>query len=301
MTLSNLTLNGTLNLPALATINVGGNLLLHADTNFNFFSGLYAGRMTTVGINNTGIGFQALLSNVSGDDNTASGAAALVSNNSGGGNTTDGIAPLLRELQRQFQHGPDGSYALSSSTTANNNTAVGFGALKDLCSVYGPGGSNNVAIGYLAGTAFIGNESSNIDIGNMGVTGESGVIRIGTPGSQTAAYIAGSLTVYGTLNLPATPVTINSGTNLLLDADTNFNFFSGPNAGNLTTFGIGNTAQGDYALNANTSGFGNTAIGAQALQVNASGYNNTASGSAALSGKHEWFRKHSRRRRGSHP
>ena len=35
------------------------------------------------------------------------------------------------------------------------------------------------------------NESNKIDIGNLGATGESGVIRIGNEGTQTATYIAG--------------------------------------------------------------------------------------------------------------
>ena len=33
--------------------------------------------------------------------------------------------------------------------------------------------------------------SNNIDIGNVGVAGESSTIRIGTAGTQTATYIAG--------------------------------------------------------------------------------------------------------------
>jgi len=37
--------------------------------------------------------------------------------------------------------------------------------------------------------------SHNIDIGNVGVAGEGGKIRIGTPSTQTATYIAG---IYGT-------------------------------------------------------------------------------------------------------
>jgi trimeric autotransporter adhesin len=60
--------------------------------------------------------------------------------------------------------------ALSSFTTGSvfGNTALGAGAGANLTT-----GDNN------------------IDIGNGGVPGESGIIRIGTAGNQTAAFIAG--------------------------------------------------------------------------------------------------------------
>lgn len=50
-------------------------------------------------------------------------------------------------------------------------------------------GNNNIALGVQAGYNITG--SQNIDIGSGGVAGESNAIRIGTPGNQTAAYIAG--------------------------------------------------------------------------------------------------------------
>jgi hypothetical protein len=56
-------------------------------------------------------------------------------------------------------------------------------------------GSSNIAIGYAAGLNYTGAESNNIIIGNPGVQGESDTIRIGTSGTQTAAYIAGGLAI----------------------------------------------------------------------------------------------------------
>jgi hypothetical protein len=50
-------------------------------------------------------------------------------------------------------------------------------------------GSGNVAMGQLAGYYVTG--SNNIEIGNKGAAADSGVVRIGTPGTQTATYIAG--------------------------------------------------------------------------------------------------------------
>ncbi|HUA66852.1 MAG TPA: tail fiber domain-containing protein [Alphaproteobacteria bacterium] len=263
-TLDSLTLNGALNLPVPGTIYSGGLSLLYADYNFNFFSGLYAGNLATTGHFNTADGGSALSDNTRGADNTASGAQTMQSNSTGDDNTASGTS------------------ALFANTTGNENTAVGSTALSYLGFSNGAGGTNNIALGYEAGYAFTGNESSNIDIGNQGVVGENNIIRVGTPGIQTAAYIAGSLTVYGTLNLPATPVSINSGTDLLLYADTNSNFFSGPNAGNLATSGRGNTAVGGAALQNNTSGASNTANGNAALYFNTSGNFNMADGAGAL-------------------
>src|SRR5207249_5416799 len=51
-------------------------------------------------------------------------------------------------------------------------------------------GSNNIALGTLAGASLTTGDN-NIDIGNLGVTDEANTIRIGTAGTQTAAYIAG--------------------------------------------------------------------------------------------------------------
>ena len=51
-------------------------------------------------------------------------------------------------------------------------------------------GSNNIAVGDFAGVNLT-TGSNNIDIGNGGVAGESGIIRIGTAGTQTATFIAG--------------------------------------------------------------------------------------------------------------
>jgi hypothetical protein len=114
------------------------------------------------------ISFNALSINTSGSVNTANGANSLVFNGSG-------------------------SY----------NTAVGYGAL------YTPGyntfngdtgGSNNIALGYNAGIGFENIESYNIDIGNSGITGESGITHIGTTGQLTFTYLAGNVALDGTLN-----------------------------------------------------------------------------------------------------
>ena len=78
-----------------------------------------------------------------------------------------------------------GSQALYHSTSGNYNDAVGYLALFNTTS-----GSNYVAIGYEAGYNQTSG-SNNIYIGNNGVAAESGVTRIGTHGTQTAAFVAG--------------------------------------------------------------------------------------------------------------
>ena len=72
-----------------------------------------------------------------------------------------------------------------NTNSASNNTAIGSTALRDVTT-----GSSNVGIGRFAGGQ-ITTGSNNIAIGNSGVAAESATIDIGTPGTQTKAFIAG--------------------------------------------------------------------------------------------------------------
>jgi hypothetical protein len=120
------------------------------------------------GINNTAVGYDALQLNTSGFGNTALGFATLVTSGRGSYNTAIGDGVLAFNI--------DGSF----------NTAVGHAAMNGANVT----GSRNIALGSVAGyNVTTGND--NIDIGNQGVADESGVIRIGTEGTQTATYIAG--------------------------------------------------------------------------------------------------------------
>jgi len=67
-------------------------------------------------------------------------------------------------------------------------------------------GAGNNALGNFAGSKLTTGDN-NIDIGNLGVAGEAGTIRIGDVGTQTAAYIAGIL---GRNTPMGTPVFINA-------------------------------------------------------------------------------------------
>ena len=104
---------------------------------------------------------------VSGSQNTATGYNALRANSSGNGNTAIGSGALL------------------ASATGSNNVSLGAGALSSTLS-----GDSNIAVGYGAGSS-VGNTSNSIEIGNVGQPNDSGMIRIGTPGTHQGAFIAG--------------------------------------------------------------------------------------------------------------
>jgi hypothetical protein len=125
---------------------------------------LYA---NTTGSYNTGNGFRSLASNTTGADNTATGNGALDTNTEGTYNVANGVGALLL------------------NSAGNSNTAEGYDSLSGNTT-----GSYNIALGSSAGSDnTTGNY--NIDIGNVGSASDSGVIRIGTNGSQSGVYIQG--------------------------------------------------------------------------------------------------------------
>jgi uncharacterized coiled-coil protein SlyX len=133
---------------------------------YNTAVGYYSLRSNTTGNFNTAIGAGTLLANTA-DNNTATGTGALLSNSTGEASTANGV------------------FALISNTTGIENTAVGYKALYSNST-----GSKNIALGWLAGQDLTAGDY-NIDIGNFGVAGESGAVRIGTTGVHTTTYLAG--------------------------------------------------------------------------------------------------------------
>jgi hypothetical protein len=140
-------------------------------------------RFATTGFFNTANGSQALGSNTIGNSNTASGAAALLNNTTGNDNTAIGAGVLPSNTTGSFNTAT-GLSALASNTTGFNNTANGYQALQSNTT-----GNSNIALGFQAGMNITGN--SNIDIGNVGVGGESRTIRIGTKPTHRNTFIAG--------------------------------------------------------------------------------------------------------------
>jgi hypothetical protein len=270
------------------TANGAYALLYNTNGYYNTANGVYALAYNTNGYFNTANGALALYLN-NGSDNTANGAVALIDNTTGNYNTASG-AYALYENTNGNQNTASGAYALEVNRSGNNNTANGYLALQ-LLGDNGAGGSNNIALGYLAGSAYMGNESSNIDIGNIGIAGESYTMRLGTPGVISNTFIAGAIigNGIGLSNLNGSQVTGGTiplaqlpGVVALLSEPGTENFFAGQYAGNSGLSGGGNTGVGYGALYDNTSGFGNTAQGFDALGFNTAGNNNAGFGVNAL-------------------
>ena len=135
------------------------------------------------GSSNTAIGSGALVSNLSGTNNTATGNGALFSSR-GSNNTADGHFALFINTSGH-ENTATGESALFLNGKGHRNTADGQGALSS-----NQTGSLNIGLGYQAGSALT-TGSNNIAIGNVGMAAESNTIRIGTPGTQQATYVAG--------------------------------------------------------------------------------------------------------------
>jgi hypothetical protein len=135
-------------------------------TNGTFIGSRAGLNLTMTGDSNVAVGHGAMASG-DGNNNTAIGTSALFSI-TGGGNTAVGLAA---------------GAAISVGTL---NTAVGQQAL----GVGGPlSGSLNLALGYGAGASLTTSDHDNICISNAGVSGDAGVIRIGTIGTHTTVAI----------------------------------------------------------------------------------------------------------------
>jgi hypothetical protein len=170
---------------------------------------------SNTGSDNTAIGFETLYSNLSGFKNTSFGSQALYSNTTGHQNSAIGYQALYantvasnniaigaNSLRADTSGGSNvglGVATLQSTTVGENNLAIGANALTRNVS-----GSSNTAIGANAGLNITG--KNNIDIGNEGSAGDTGILRIGTEGTQTKAYVSG---IYGT-SVSGNTVVVNS-------------------------------------------------------------------------------------------
>ena len=169
--------SGKLNLPATSAtdgqITINAIPIFHTYGTNNLFVGNNSGNFTTTGVGeNVGVGTSALNDLTSGTYNTVMG----------------------------FECG-------DLITTGTHNTAMAVDALGNLLT-----GTHNTAVGvgtggFGSGYAYTGAESSNALLANVGVIGETNILRLGTDGSgaaqQNKAYIAGTygVTPVGTLNV----------------------------------------------------------------------------------------------------
>ncbi len=157
--------------------------------------------LNTTGFNNTALGNNALYSNTTGNRDNAIGEGALQANTTANDNNAMGVNALTDNTTGSLNNAV-GNFAMEYSTSGNNNNAMGYGAL--LRNTTGSdnsaqgyealagntSGNLNIGVGYKAGSSLT-TGSNNIDIGNVGVAAEAGKIRIGTQGTQSAAFIAG--------------------------------------------------------------------------------------------------------------
>ena len=110
--------------------------------------GFEALKAITFGNQNTASGYQSLFSNTS-TDNTASGYKALFSNTTGAQNTASGYGALLNNTTGWYNTA-NGFLSLFANTTAYYNTAVGTNSLRIANRTTDTNGYNT-AVGYNAG------------------------------------------------------------------------------------------------------------------------------------------------------
>lgn len=220
------TANGTLAMSA----NSGGSL--------NTADGSGALEDNQSGSYNTAVGYAALGNNTTDSGLVAIGYEALQNDASGGGFLTVGGANTAVGYQALQANGSGaantgvGYGALLGNTAGGDNTAIGVFALDQTS------GSGNIAIGALAGFSLTSG-NNNIDIGNSGNSGDSGAVRIGTPGMQTSTYLAGNVAMNAALNLDQTGTYGANG---------------GSVNSNALTFGTGPGGSGEGIASQRTSG-----------------------------------------------
>lgn len=163
-----------------------GAMINNVSGSFDTATGSFAlggdSRVGTAGMFNTADGFDALAGN-SGDNNTATGARALNNNQTGSNNAACGAFALYSNDTGNL-NAALGENALYFNRVGNRNAGLGHSALKNAT------GDNNIGLGANAGFNLT-TGSNNVAIANLGIAGESGVIRVGTPGTQTTTYISG--------------------------------------------------------------------------------------------------------------
>ncbi len=135
------------------------------------------------GVGNSAFGTAALASNVDGGNNVAVGLGALANNASGSANVAVGTNSLLNN-RLMGGNVAIGFQSMFSSASGEKNTAIGFDSL-----FTNNAGLNNIAIGYRAG--YNVNNGDNIEIGSEGDQSDARTIRIGKQNLQTRTYIAG--------------------------------------------------------------------------------------------------------------
>jgi hypothetical protein len=164
-----------------------GNCSNNIGIGLNVFSQITSPTATGV-TDNVGIGRDCLSGVLdSASLNVAIGTSGLSQLQNGNYNLS--VGDSLGALQTGDSNCSVGSENMLSLTAGSNNTSIGDLGLSNIVT-----GSDNIGIGNLAGSDLTGSDSDNICIANIGVSGDNGVIRIGTDATHTSSFMAG---IYG--------------------------------------------------------------------------------------------------------
>ena len=246
----------------------------------NMAVGLSAlGGGSQTGIQNTAVGYQAMLANTSGSYNTAFGFTAMTANTTGEQNAAFGREALQSNTTGNY-NAASGMSALRLNTTGNNNSAFGFQSLSANTTA-----SNNVAVGYQAlHTNTTG--PNNVSVGYQALyantTGDSQVaVGYTALKNNTTGYYSVALGHETLFNQTTGGSNTAAGFRALKAVTTQTDNSAFGSQALIVNTGSGNTAVGSLALYSNTTG-SNTAVGYAAMSTNTTGTNNTAVGREAL-------------------
>jgi hypothetical protein len=245
-------------------LNTGGSVFIGENAGYsddfsnndNVFVGKDAGKLSTQGSMNVGLGISSLYSNQIGSYNVALGAYALqAAANTVGNNAMGGFA-MYSNTAGNYNTAA-GHLAMFNNATGSNNTAMGTQAMLSNTTGY-----SNVAIG--AGALY-----KNTTRSHLVAIGDSALFNNGLGVSANGHALEN--TAVGTKTL-------------MMNTTGSYNTGMGGQSLYSNTTGYSNSAHGYQALYANTTGLDNSAMGFQSLYANNTGVKNTASGTRALYG-----------------
>jgi hypothetical protein len=166
----------------------------------------------------------------------------------------------------------DGSNGFEQITPDQRIAAVGYAMVAESASVAQGVVAGGITDSMIAGATISADKLAD-GVASPWVEDQNGI-----------SFNSGATTV-SVLRLPQTTASegiIWIGTLPLIHAFGTNNFFAGPDVGNFTTTGQGNTGVGGKALFSVTDGYDNTATGYDALRFTTTGFQNTSVGNQAL-------------------
>jgi hypothetical protein len=228
-------------------------------SNTNMFIGAESGALTTIGLNNTAIGYQSLQNNLQGNYNMAIGYRTLQNNTIGISNVAIGSQTLIANISGS-SNTSIGDGVMKLNTSGSGNTAIGSGAMNATTT-----GNNNTSVGQ---SSLAGNTTA---VNNVAIGWET--LMYATGNSNTAIGLrAGSKISGGVTNNSAcsNSLFVGNETRPLADNQTNQIVigFQTTGLGSNTTV-IGNSSTTDAAIYGRLLvNYSAPVIGTYALDVN---------------------------------